>query len=78
MRLNGRVSKREKKTGGSSRVVHPSVIFINSVSQKHDGELMSEPGAAHVRTPTGWDHVQREEGESGEDLENRVDRIAID
>lgn len=31
MRLNGLVSKLEKKTGRSRSIVHPSVIFITSV-----------------------------------------------
>ena len=77
MRLNGRVSKLEKKTGGSSSIVHPSVIFITSVWREDDGELMSEPGAAHVRTPSGWDYMQREEGENAEDFGNRVEAIVL-
>jgi hypothetical protein len=77
MRLSGRVSKLEKKTGGSSNIVHPSVILMTSVWQEDDGELMSEPHAAHVRTLTGWDYLEREEGESAEDFENRVEAIVL-
>ena len=78
MRLNARVSQLEKKTSGSSGIVHPSVIFKTSVWREDDGELRSEPRAAHVRTPTGWDYVQPEKGESWEDFENRVDQIKRD
>ena len=77
MRLSGRVSKLEKKTGGSSHIVRPSVIFITSVWREDDGELMSEPGAAHVRTPSGWDYLEREEDESAEDFENRAEAIVL-
>jgi len=78
MRLNGRVFKLEKKTSGSSGIVHPSVIFRTSVWREDDDELMSEPRAAHVRTPTGWDYVQPEKGESSQDFENRVEQIKRD
>ena len=78
MRLSGRVSKLEKKTGGASGVEHPSVIFITSVWREDDGELMSDPRAAHVRTPTGWDYLEREEDESAEDFENRVEQKSLD
>jgi len=40
MRLNGRVFKLEKKTSGSSGIVHPSVIFRTSVWREDDDELM--------------------------------------
>jgi hypothetical protein len=78
MRLNGRVSKLEKKTVDASGIEHPSVILMTSVWQEDDGELMSEPHAAHVRTQTGWDYLEREEGESAEDFENRVEQMKLD
>lgn len=77
MRLNGRVAKLENKIGGASTTEHPSVIFITSVWREDDGEILSEPLSARVRIPAGWDYVQREEGESGEDFENRVEQVTL-
>ncbi|CUH66138.1 hypothetical protein TL5118_01626 [Thalassovita autumnalis] len=78
MRLSGRVSKLEKKTSGASGIEHPSVILRTSVWQEDDGELMSEPHAAHVRTPTGWDYLAHEEGESAENFKNRIEQMTLD
>ena len=77
MRLNGRVSKLETKRGGAGNSEHPSIILMNTTWRTDDGEILSVPRAAHIRSSIGWFTVQRELGESGKSFERRIEQLGI-
>jgi hypothetical protein len=74
MTLRARLSRLEAQRHKPSEV--PRVIIFKTVWADDDGNLQALSELAHVRTVTGWQSINRDNGEPEETFRLRAEAMA--